>query len=595
MSNKSLPDMAHPHLNRLDLNLDRRGFLAGASAAAAVAALGAAGLASAKESKDASSVANSAASAKDATDTADAPVDDSKMYAEGANVISGTSAYPTNDASMFAPCAAGQGEVAFVAEPIDDSQIVETHEVDVVVCGLGPAGDAAALSCAEHGLNTVAVEKRAMANICSSTIGGTNSMLHKHWGVEFDEAQWLDDAMADCGYRANMSLYKRYLETNGEAVDWIIQKLMDHDGWTLDDFPLTFAAGDFPDFRDSYDKTSLSRSWNTSLNLPYAPADLAALMPQLIEEAGAQVRFECPACQLVTDEDGKVTGVIVMSDKGYEKYLCAKGVILATGGYGANPKRLMRCCRPRDLALSGWMTPALGNTGDGHDMGLAVGAIEDEYPHALMLDPMQLMPYLRVNRMGVRFTPEYEPYNHLACAIQSQPGACDYYIVDGAIADKIDAIWTPSSSCYGPKEVWVGAATGEKALKADTLEELADKMGVDPDAFVATIEHWNEMCDAGEDTDFHMPASMMAKIDTPPFYANLEGAEALATAGGLQVDIHSRVLNTDFKPIPGLFALGLTSGGMFSNTYPHNLNCLSHTRNWTFGYNVGKYLSGDES
>ena len=583
MSNNALPDMARPRLSRLDLNLDRRGFIAGAGAAAAAAALGAAGLAGAAESKDAA-----------ASGTADAPANDSKMYAEGANVISGDNVFPTNDGSMFAPCAAGRGEVAFVAEPIDDSQIVETHQVDVVVCGLGPAGDAAALSCAEHGLNTVAVEKRAMANYCSATIGGTDSMVHKHWGVEFDQAQWLDDAMVNCGYRGNMDLYTRYLQTNGEAVDWLVQKLMDRDGWALDDFPLTFAAGDFPDFRDPYDKTALSRSWNTSINLPYTPADLATLMPQLIQEAGAEVRFECPACQLVSDEDGNVTGVIVKSEKGYEKYLCAKGVILATGGYGANPERLMRCCRPRDLALSGWMTPALGNTGDGHDMALAVGGVEDEYPHPLMLDPMQLMPYLRVNRNGVRFTPEYEPYNHLACAIQSQPGACDYYIVDGAIADKIDAIWTPSSSCYGPKEVWVGAATGDAALKADTLEELAQLMGVDQEAFVATIERWNEMCDAGEDTDFHMPAQMMAKIDTPPFYANLEGAEALSTAGGLQVDIHSRVLNTEFKPISGLFALGLTSGGMFANTYPHNLNCLSHTRNWTFGYNVGKYLSGDE-
>ncbi len=573
-------DMVHPSLSRVPL--DRRTFVAGAGVAAVGAMAAAGGVAVASEAGDASS-------------EADAPANDSKMYAEGANVIEGTNPFPTNDDSMFAPCAAGSGEVAFVAEPIDESQIVETHEVDVVVCGLGPAGDAAAMSCAEHGLKTVAVEKRAMANYCSATIGGTNSMVHKHWGVEFDERAWLDDAMANCGYRGNMDLYVRYLKTNGEAVDWIVQKLMDHGGWTLDDFPLTFAAGDFPDFRDPYDETSLSRSWNTSINLPYTPAELAELMPQLIEEAGAEVRFECPACQLVTDTDGRVSGVIVKSDKGYERYDAAKGVVLATGGYGANPERLMRCCRPRDLALCGWMTPSLGNTGDGHDMALAVGAVEDEYPHPLMLDPQQLMPYLRVNRNGVRFTAEYEPYNHLACAIQSQPGACDFYIVDGDLANKIDAIWTPSSSCYGPKEVWVGAATGDGALKADTLEELADKMGVDRDAFVATIDHWNEMCDAGEDVDFHFPGSMMAKIDTPPFYATLEGAEALSTAGGLQVDIHSRVLNAEFKPIEGLFALGLTSGGMFANTYPHNLNCLSHTRNWTFGYNVGKYLSGDES
>ena len=531
-------------------------------------------------------------------DEAAEPADSSKPVAEGSaageQAAAGTAnaSFPTNDPNLFAPCAAGEGEIAFVADPISDDEIVATYDVDVVVCGLGHAGTLAALSCADHGLNTVAVEKRGIANVCSATIGGTTSKLHQYWGVSFDEKEWLEDAMTDCGFRGNIDLYKRYLACNGEAVDWYVGHF---EGKTEEDFPLTFAAGDFPDFRDAYDVTSLSRSWNTSLNLPYTPGEMAELLPQWIEAAGATIRWETPACQLVTDESGAVTGVIVKSADGYEKYNCAKGVVLATGGYGFNLEKLQRCCRPRDLALCGWMSPSMGNTGDGHEMAVAIGAIEDEYPHPLMLDPQQLMPYLRVNKLGKRFTPEYEPYNHLASAIQAQPGACDYYIVDGDIANKIDAIWTPSSSCYGPKDVWVAAATSENAFKADTLEELAELMGVPADAFVETINHWNEMCDAGEDTDYHFPGSMMAKIDTPPFYATLEGAEALSTAGGLQVDIHSRVLDSNFQPIPGLFAIGLTSGGMFQNTYPHNLNCLSHTRDCTFGYLVGKYLSGDES
>ncbi len=564
---KTYPELARE-------GMSRRTFLAASgAAAAAVTAAGVAGTALADESTDASK-----------------PAAEGSLAGDSAN-----SNFPTNDPNLFPPCAAGEGEIAFVADPISDDEIVATYDVDVVVCGLGPAGDAAALSCAEHGLNTVAVEKRGWANYCSATLGGTDSKIHKHWGVTFDKDEWLKDAMTDCGFRGTMELYNRYLECNGEAVDWYVDHIEEYGGFTDDDFPLTFAAGDFPDFRDQYDVTSLSHSWNTSFNLPLSADELAQALPEMIEAAGGEIRYECPACQLVTDDSGAVTGVIVKSADGYEKYNCAKGVVLATGGYGFNLEKLQRCCRPRDLALVGWMSPSTGNTGDGHEMGLAIGAIEDEYPHPLMLDPLQLMPYLRVNKLGKRFTPEYEPYNHLACAIQAQPGACDYYIVDDDIATKINAIWTPSSSCYGPKEVWVAAATGDTALKADSLEELAGLMGVDPDTFVATIEHWNEMCDAGEDTDFHFPGSMMAKIDTPPYYANLEGAEALSTAGGLQVDIHSRVLNTDFQPISGLFAVGLTSGSMFFNTYPHNLNCLSHTRNCTFGYMIGKYLSGDES
>jgi succinate dehydrogenase/fumarate reductase flavoprotein subunit len=201
------------------------------------------------------------------------------------------------------------------------------------------------------------------------------------------------------------------------------------------------------------------------------------------------------------------------------------------------------------------------------------------------------MPYLRVNKRGVRFTAEYEAYNHLANAIQAQPGAYDYYIVDANVMDILESIWTPSSSCYGPKEVWAGAATSDNALKADTLEELAEKMGVPADAFVETINHWNEMCDAGEDTDFHFPGKMMHKIDTAPFYATKEMASALCTAGGLQITDKSEVLNTEAQPIEGLYAIGNVSGSMFSGTYPHNENCLSHSRCVTFGYNVAKTLA----
>lgn len=522
---------------------------------------------------------------------------------EMAYICDGDNPFPTNDPYMYAPVAASNGEVAFVAEPIPDSDIVAVHDVDVVVCGLGPAGDAAALSCAEHGLKTVAVEKRSTASYNSSTLGGTDSKIFKHWGVSFDKKEWMKDILVDGGYRGNGELYSRYLECNGEAVDWYIGHFDKKDPA---DYPLTFAAGDFPDFTEQYAETCTSRSWNTSFNLPYSPSELSELLPQLIEQAGAEVRFECPAVQLVANEAGDVTGVIVKSSEGYEKYNTAKGVVLATGGYENNPERLARCCRPRDLALCGWITTETANTGDGHDMALAVGGVEDEYPHPLMLDPMNLMPFLRVNKCGKRFVGEYEPYNHLACSIQAQPGAYCFYVVDDALPTKIDKIWTACSSCWGPKQDWIDSAmdpdaplpwrSGSRTMyKADTLEELADKMGVDQKTFVETIEHWNDMCDAGVDTDFYFPGEMMYKIDTPPYYATLEGAESLSTVGGLQVDKHSRVLNVDFVPIKGLFAIGLTSGGMFQNTYPHTINCLSHTRNCTFGYMIGKFLSGDES
>ncbi len=422
-------------MNQSDKNtLSRRSFLTGAAATAGLAAF--AGLAGCAPQSTTGGAANAAtASGASASGSASAGA---MQTTDPAQAV-----WPVVEEVEVG--AAGEGKIAFVAEPIAASDIVATHDVDVVVCGLGPAGDAAALACAEQGLKTVAVEKQTTGNYNSATIGGTNSKLHKHWGMSYDTDAWISDAMIDCAFQGDMELYRHWLEKNGEAVDWYISHF---DNQNLDDYPLTFAAGDFPDFRDEWDKTSLSRSWNTSLNLPYPAGELAGILAGILEQAGVEIRYSCPACQLVADGSGKVTGVIVQSDQGFEQYNCAKGVVLATGGYEFNQQMLKERCRPRGVPGS-WLTGAFGNTGDGHQMGLAVGAAEDEFPHAIMLDPEQLMPYLRVNKLGKRFTPEYEPYGHLALAIQAQPGTYDFYVVDSAIGEKIDKIWTPSSSCYG--------------------------------------------------------------------------------------------------------------------------------------------------
>ena len=102
------------------------------------------------------------------------------------------------------------------------------------------------------------------------------------------------------------------------------------------------------------------------------------------------------------------------------------------------------------------------------------------------------------------------------------------------------------------------------------------------------------MCAAGADTDFDMPGSMMMTIDQPPFYATKEFADGLCTTGGLIVDTECRVLDKDRQPIEGLFAAGIVSGGMFYNTYPHHLNCLSHTRNCLMGYTIGQVLGAKQ-
>lgn len=166
----------------------------------------------------------------------------------------------------------GSGRFRGGAIPAD--KIVATHDVDVVVAAwdrpatLPPA-------CAEQGLKPWPWRSRTAATTTRATIGGTNSELHKFWGMEYDTTEWMSDAMIGCSFQADMTLYQHYLEKNGEAVNWYISHFDNQD---FNDYPLTFAAGDFPDFREQYDPTALSRSWNTSLNLPYPPGELADIL-----------------------------------------------------------------------------------------------------------------------------------------------------------------------------------------------------------------------------------------------------------------------------------------------------------------------------
>lgn len=505
--------------------------------------------------------------------------------------VAGAILWPTCEPE-YTPVAAGEGKIAYEPDPINPSAVVREEDIDVLVCGLGPAGFAASLSCAQQGLRTVVVEKNATASIQSMTIGGIHDRIHEMYGVKFDEKEIFNEAMLKNGYRANPRMYKRLGETNGEAVNWWLDQMPFAD----EDYKLTFfgwSGVEFPDFTEPYDVTASDHSWNTSINIPFTDTnEMKEYLVNRVQEAGVEINFETPVVQLITDDAGNVTGAYAKNADGYIRFNTAKGVVLSTGGYEHNLAKLKECCRPRDLQLISWLTYGTNCTGDGHEMAKAVGAMEDEYPHPLMLDPMQLMPFVRVNSEGKRFIGEYETYDHLASAMQSQYGGYDYFLTDGNAAEAVATMWSPSSSCYGPQEVWVGAATSPNALVADTLEELAELMGVPVDNFVNTIEKWNEMCDAGEDTEFGYPGQYMHRIDTAPFYATREMAESLATSGGLQVNEYSQVLNTSNQPIEGLYALGNASGSMFCGTYPHSMNCLSHTRCIVFGYNVGKTLAG---
>lgn len=107
----------------------------------------------------------------------------------------------------------------------------------------------------------------------------------------------------------------------------------------------------------------------------------------------------------------------------------------------------------------------------------------------------------------------------------------------------------------------------EKVFKANTIEELAGKIGVDAAALKTTIDTWNAHVDAGSDTDFSKPATFCAKVETAPFYAAKLQSAVLATVGGIRVNKDGQVCSPTGKVIDGLYAAGVCSTGFSGEVY----------------------------
>jgi len=129
------------------------------------------------------------------------------------------------------------------------------------------------------------------------------------------------------------------------------------------------------------------------------------------------------------------------------------------------------------------------------------------------------------------------------------------------------------------------------AVTADTPEELAEKMGVDPKGFAETLSNYNRMCAEGRDTEFGKRPELLIPIDKPPYIARQYGPALLSVVGGVKVDTAMRVLKEDGSAIPGLYAIGNTAGGRYGVDYPMLLPGNSHGTALTFGYLLGRALA----
>lgn len=206
--------------------------------------------------------------------------------------------------------------------------------------------------------------------------------------------------------------------------------------------------------------------------------------------------MEYPAVQLITDEDGKVAGAVGRTKDGKGDYVrvnASKGVLIATGNI-ANDDEMKECFCP--IALDVQPLVAETHTGDGHKMALWVGADMDRPPFALGLSATNFgkgvggfyaIPFLRVNKTGRRYcnetfgTHELAENQPLANADCTQPDHTGYQIVDARYQQAYEAFGGNWERMQAASLEELGA--GDEVVKADSLEALAEALGMDAPFF----------------------------------------------------------------------------------------------------------------
>jgi len=482
--------------------------------------------------------------------------------------------------------------------PIPAKQIKETIDTDVIVIGAGIAGLTAAASAAEAGAKVVLLEKGSTAHYRGLHNAALGSRLQKKAGITVDKDNVIYTIMEFAAYRNDQKVVKAWADNCDRAMDWLLD-MAETAGIEVIIDPTTK-----PWYFPNYPIIHVFR--------PKRQETLAGMLQDFARAHGAEILFDTPAVRLVRRGKGRVTGVIAQNSSGeYVKFNAGKAVVLCTGDYGSDMEMVKKYCRPDVHDLKVVYEPAV-NTGDGHKMGLWAGAAMDEIPHCAMiwdfatfcgpsLFNLARQPWLYVNQNGERFMNEDLPYGYECNQIIQQPGNYVWAVWDA----KYDAEWpTMQSQCcknMGPptflwsqKQLDDAITEGNVLIEPDILT-LAAKMEVPSAQFKATVARYNEIARRGHDDDYGKHPDRLTTLEIPPFYACKIEARRMVILSGLKINSRLQVLDTERKPIPGLYAAGNVSGSFFGDSYPTTVPGLTHSRAWTFGRMAGLNAAAEKS
>ncbi len=521
------------------------------------------------------------------------------------------------------------------------------YTTDVVVVGSGAAGLTAAIAARDAGREVIVLESMDKVGGSSAKSGGgfwiPNNPFMKSCGVSdsYEAAlTYMNEVIPEKGPASSPELREAYLKNAPEMVKWLEGlgfKAIYARGYP-DYYPE--CSGGCAEGRcvetELFDPRLLGKQWKNkvfSIPVPMHTYEAnkftlflrtwsgfsttmdvvlrrtilwrllgkqrvslgGALVGRLLKillDRSVPVWLETPLVSLITEGDA-VVGVIAQKEGKKIRIRATHGVILAAGGFEHNDA--MRQKYQQHPITTEWTSGAAGNKGAGIQAGIDIGAAVEMMDEAWWMPTLlpksgpvpvlfeRSLPYsMIVDSSGQRFMNESQSY--VTCGQQQYarnkvvPAIPAYLILDSRHR-KYYLLAMSMMPHITPKSAYkAGFIT-----KADSLPELARKMGIDEAGLVATAERFSRFAKNGKDEDFHRgesaydhfysdprvkPNPNLGTIEKPPFYALKIWPGDLGTMGGLLIDKNARVLRKDGSVISGLYAAGNNAASVMGRTYP---------------------------
>lgn len=515
--------------------------------------------------------------------------------------------------------------------PISESEIKECYISDVVIVGAGNAGLVAGTAAVQHGASVTIVEKMGAVGTTRYHIGTIDSKYQKAAGVKVNKEEIVEELCKYASHNCDQKLIRLWADESGATIDWLggmmeelgYEMVMETDCGNEDHgFYKTFPI--CHNLQALVPEDAIIGHMQDASILPGIAENLVGIF----QKAGGRILFNTPMQQLITNEDGRVIGVICRDEDGDAiKVYGKKGVMICTGGYAFN-EEMMTDMNPYDAYHCTTMEAYAGNNGDGIKAALWIGADKQDVPTSMVFDRggvpsgtpcggmykqsgimthIGSQPFLKVNHDGKRFANESVPYDFIYHAAAQERLGTYCMIFDANWREQTRQFHTLGCSRIQPSpsgnryvlatedftEFFLNNILGPAGVfvQADTLEELADKLLLPQDAFLATVERYNELCDKGVDEDFGKESYRLLPIGKAPYYGVTLGGQLLCTLDGLRVNTKLQVLDKKHDVIPGLYAGGNDTGGFFSGNYPELCVGVAMGRTVTFARLAGENMA----